>query len=87
MAAFPVPALVRRHLSAGGLAGALASAAGWVTGRVLLSLPAVPGLAGAAGVSYGLAAVAHGLAHRIPELPAGLLVAGVFLLLLDRQIP
>ena len=46
----------------------------------------LPGLLGASGVSYGLAAVAHGLVHRVPVLPAVLLVAGVFALLLDRRL-
>ena len=46
----------------------------------------LPGLLGAAGVSYGLAAVAHGLVHRVPEIPAVLLVAGVFALALDRRL-
>lgn len=46
----------------------------------------LPGLAGAGAVSYGLAAVVHGLVPRVPELAAGLIVAGVFALALDRRL-
>lgn len=46
----------------------------------------VPGVAGAAGITYGVAAVVHGVFGQVPELGVGLLVAGVFGLLADRQL-
>lgn len=64
------------------VAGALATPAGTL---VRWSTP-LPGLAGAGAVSYGLAAIVHGLVPRVPELAAGLLVAGVFALALDRRL-
>jgi hypothetical protein len=64
------------------VADALARPAGTLV-RWSMSLP---GVAGAGAVSYGLAAVVHGLAPRVPELAAGLLVAGVFALALDRRL-
>jgi hypothetical protein len=84
--AVPVPARFRRHLRPEGAAGVLAAAAGWVTGRVLLALPSVPGVAGAAMVSLGAGEFAghvfgHGLAPWV-----GIVVGGVFALVLDRRI-
>jgi hypothetical protein len=64
------------------VAGALAVPAGTLV-RWSMSLP---GLAGAGAVSYGLAAVIHGLVPRVPELAAALAVAGVFALALDRRL-
>ena len=64
------------------MADALAVPAGTVV-RWSMSLP---GLAGAGSVSYGLAAAVHGLVPRVPELAAGLVVAGVFALALDRRL-
>ena len=65
------PGAVQRAL------GAAATAAGWVTGRVLSAIPTVPGLAGAAMVAYGASMV---------YLPAGVIAGGAFLLLLDRRL-
>ena len=64
------------------IADALAVPAGTVV-RWSMSLP---GLLGAGGISYGLAATVHGLVPRVPELAAGLVVAGVFALVLDRRL-
>lgn len=46
----------------------------------------LPGLLGAAGVSYGSAAVVHGVFGQVPELAVAAVVAGVFALVLDRQL-
>lgn len=72
----------RRFPSPLRVAGALAAPAGTLV-RWSMSLP---GVAGAGAVSYGLAAIVHGLAPRVPELAAGLVVAGVFALALDRRL-
>lgn len=86
LAAVTMPARLRRHLAADGVAGMLASAAGWVTGRVLASLPAVPGVGGAAAVSVGLGELAgHVFGHGLTPWVA-ITVGGVFALVLDRQI-
>jgi hypothetical protein len=55
-------------------------------GRLVRWSMSLPGLAGAGAVSYGSAAVVHGLVPRVPELAAGLAVAGVFALALDRRL-
>lgn len=75
----------RRRMGWRVLAGRLATPAGVVVGTLLNWSRTVPGVGGAAGVAYGIAAVAHGLVPRIPELGAGLLIAGVFGLLIDRN--
>jgi len=46
----------------------------------------LPGIGGAAAVSYGVAAVVHGVFGQVPELGAALIVAGVFGLLADRRL-
>lgn len=46
----------------------------------------LPGLLGAAGLSYSAAAVVHGLVRQVPEVPAAVLVASVFALALDRRL-
>lgn len=69
------------------LADKASTPVGSAVGTVLRWSMSLPGLAGAAGVSYGSAAVAHGLVHRIPEVPAAVLVAAVFALALDRRLP
>ena len=75
------------RLRGDGPLGAVAAAAGWLTGRVLLSLPAVPGLAGAAMVSVGLGELAgHVFGHGLTPWVA-VITGGVFALLLDRKIP
>jgi hypothetical protein len=64
------------------LADAAATPAGTVVGWSLK----LPGVLGAGAVSYGTAAIVHGLAHAVPEFAVGLLVGGVFGLLIDRQL-
>jgi hypothetical protein len=46
----------------------------------------LPGLAGAGGVSYGLAAVVHSVFGQVPVLAVAALAAGVFALALDRRL-
>ena len=73
-------------LRADGPAGVLADVAGWLTGRVLLSLPAVPGLAGAGMVSLGLGELAgHVFGHGLTPW-VSVAVGGVFALMLDRRL-
>ncbi|MGA8111664.1 MAG: hypothetical protein WB974_19650 [Acidobacteriaceae bacterium] len=55
-------------------------------GTVVRWSASLPGVAGAAAVSYGVAAVVHGVFGQVPELGAGLIVAGVFGLLADRRL-
>lgn len=69
------------------LADKASAPVGNAVGTALRWSMSLPGLAGAAGVSYGTAAVAHGLVGRIPEVPAAVLVAAVFCLALDRRMP
>lgn len=69
------------------LADKASAPVGNAVGTALRWSMSLPGLAGAAGVSYGVAAVAHGLVPRIPEVPAAVLVAAVFALALDRRMP
>lgn len=68
------------------VAGAIADASGWLSGRVLALTPSLPGLAGAAGVSVcaGFAA-SHVFGHGLAPWVGGL-VGSVFALLLDRRI-
>lgn len=68
------------------VADAAATPAGTVVGWSLASLSSLPGVLGAAGVSCGSAVVVHSVFGQVPELPVGLLVAGVFGLLLDRRL-
>lgn len=86
LAVVTVPARLRRHLSADGLAGALAAAAGWVTGRFLQALPKVPGVGGAVMVSLASGELAgHVFGHGLtPWVAVG--AGGLFALALDRQI-
>jgi hypothetical protein len=69
-----------------GMGRRLLSAAAAPAGTVVRWSMSLPGLSGAAAVSYGSAAVLHGLVPRIPELGLALLVAGVFGLLADRRL-
>lgn len=46
----------------------------------------LPGIAGAAAVTYGVSAVVHGLVHQVPELGVAALVAGGFGLMMDRRL-
>jgi hypothetical protein len=87
LAAFPVPAPLRRRLRDRLAPTPLPEAAGHAVGRVLSLLPLLPGIGGAAMVSVGSGELAghvfgHGLA---PWVALG--VGGVFALLLDRKIP
>lgn len=68
------------------VADAAAVPAGTVVGWSLGSLSSLPGVLGAAGFTWGLADVVHSLVHQVPEVGAAVLVAGVFALLLDRQL-
>lgn len=77
VAAVPVPAPGRLGSAWGKLLGGAVELAGKAVGRALSALPTVPGLAGAAMVSYGAAMI---------YLPAGVIAGGAFLLLLDRQL-
>ncbi|HXT90553.1 MAG TPA: hypothetical protein VN714_14970 [Trebonia sp.] len=63
-----------------------AEAAGKVTGRALAWSSALPGIGGAAAVSFGAAMVAHGVWRTLPEWGVFLLVAGVFGLMADRNL-
>jgi hypothetical protein len=63
-----------------------ALAAAGAAGTLVRWSASVPGVAGAAGVTIGLAMITHGLVPRIPELGAALAVGGVFGLLADRQL-
>jgi hypothetical protein len=66
-----------------GLIGSLATAAGTAV-RWSLTLP---GLLGAAGVSYGAGVVVHSVFHQVPVLGVAVLAAGAFGLALDRRLP
>lgn len=65
-----------------GLLGSLATAAGTAV-RWSMSLP---GLLGAAGVSYGAGVTVHSIWHQVPVLGVAVLVAGAFGLALDRRL-
>lgn len=65
------------------LADRLATPAGTAVGWSMASLP---GLLGAAGVTYGLAVVVHSIWHQVPALGVAALAAGPFLLVLDRRL-
>lgn len=79
-----VPSGVRERLRVWSLAAG--GAAGVVAGRLVRWSVTVPGVAGAAGVSWGAAMIAHGVFLRVPELGVAVLVAGVFGLLADRRL-
>jgi hypothetical protein len=57
--------------------GRVAEVAGWLSGRALVVVPTIPGLAGSALVSYGAAMV-----YR----PAGFITGGAFLLWLGTEM-
>jgi hypothetical protein len=81
-----MPARVRRHLRGDGIAGALAAAAGWASGRVLAVRHMVPGVAGAAALSVAAGEVAgHVFGHGLTPW-VGLGVGALFALALDRRI-
>ena len=90
MAAVTVPGparLASLRARLGAAASSAAEVAGRVTGRALGFRRAVPGLAGAAGLSVAVGEVAshvfgHGLAPWV-----GLGAGSVFALLADRRIP
>lgn len=77
-----LPRSLRLRARLAGLTGSAATAAGTAV-RWSMTLP---GLLGAAGVSYGLAAVVHGVFGQVPELAVAVLAAGVFALALDRRL-
>lgn len=64
------------------LLGALATPAGTVV-RWSMSLP---GVAGAAGVTFGVSVIVHAVFRQVPALGVAALVAGAFALLLDRRL-
>lgn len=51
-----------------------------------LAVRGLPGVLGAAGMALGGAVVVHGVFRQVPVVGVVLLVAGVFALLLDRQL-
>lgn len=51
-----------------------------------LTVRSLPGVLGAAAVSYGPALIAHGIWHQVPVLGVVLTVAGVFGVLADRRL-
>lgn len=60
--------------------------AGTVVGAALRWSASLPGLAGAAGISYGSAVVVHSVFRQVPVLAVAALVAGGFALALDRRL-
>lgn len=78
------PGRLRAWLS--GLADRVSVPAGTAVGTVLRWSASVPGLAGAGGVSYGLAAIVHAVFGQVPLVPVAVLTAGVFALALDRRL-
>lgn len=46
----------------------------------------LPGIGGAAGVSWGLAMIVHGVFGQVPELGVAAAAAGAFGLMLDRKL-
>lgn len=78
MTTLTLPRRREREKSRGSqIAEKLADAAGWVIGPVWRRRAFLPGLAGAGLVSWGAALV---------YLPAGVILGGVCLLAMDRQI-
>lgn len=67
-------------------AHARAEPAGKAVGRILRWSQTLPGIGGAACVSVGAAMTAHGMWHALPEWGVGLLAAGVFGLMADRNM-
>jgi hypothetical protein len=80
--------LPRRRLRSllAGLLDSAATPAGAAVGTALRWSASLPGLLGAAGTSYGVAAVVHSVFRQVPEVPVVVLVAGVFALALDRRL-
>jgi len=75
-----VPASWRRLAHSWGLAAA------GTAGTLVRWSASVPGVAGAAGVTIGLAMITHGVFHQVPELGVAAVVGGAFGLLADRQL-
>jgi len=65
---------------------AVAGSAATAAGRAVRWSATLPGLAGAAAVSFGVAMVAHGVWHALPETGVGLLAGGIFALAADRHL-
>jgi hypothetical protein len=61
-------------------------AAAGAAGTVARWSAAIPGVGGAAAVSFGAAVVVHGVFRQVPALGVAALVAGVFGLLADRRL-
>lgn len=67
-------------------AHAAAGPAGRVVGRLLRWAPGVPGVAGGAAVTVGVAGSAHAAWHWLPMGYVLAVVGGVFGLLADRRL-
>jgi fatty acid desaturase len=67
-------------------ADAAAAPAGAFVGTLMRWSATVPGIAGAAALTWGVAMVVHGVFHQVPSLGAALVVGGVFGLLADRRL-
>ena len=76
----------RRRWTWRGLLDRAATPAGVVAGTVLGWSRTVPGIGGAAAVTFGAAGAAHAIWHWLPVLYPALVIGGVFALLLDRQL-
>jgi hypothetical protein len=46
----------------------------------------LPGIGGAAAITYGCAVIVHGLVHQVPALGVAALVGGAFGILMDRRL-
>jgi hypothetical protein len=57
-----------------------------VAGTLVRWSASVPGVAGAAGVTLGVAMIVHGVFHQVPELGVMAAAGGLFGLLADRQL-
>lgn len=75
-----MPVAWRKLAHSWSLAGASAA------GTLVRWSASVPGVAGAAGVTIGVAMIVHGVFHQVPPLGAALAVGGVFGLLADRRL-
>ena len=61
-------------------------AAAGAAGTAVRLSATIPGIGGAVAVSVGAALVVHGLLSQVPALGVGVLVGGVFALLVDRRL-
>lgn len=81
-----LPRSLRLRARLAALADRASVPAGTAVGTALRWSMTLPAVLGAAGFSYGSAAIVHSLVRQVPELPAALLVASVFALALDRRL-